>query len=430
MSKNPVFVAVFLFFIYFGIPLTLITSLHYYGYIKNSLLINTFQSTRILESPHTALSFLALLLSLIVLYKKKTTNRDRIILAGLVFFALGSKFYVASGMIIILATHEIINFWQTKKLKELFFSFLIFSLTGVIAILLFYDPFNSFKSGSIFKFVPFATVHHLIETPALFPMQNLVLARYYLYEHGFSRRLLLIELFSSFLFVVFYFGTRTIGFFSIFWEIIKKKLNKLEMSIIIAIFLNMIFSILLIQKGDWYNPMQFAVVASFLTNIFAAKLIYSLWQENKLVTGFLFLIIFILTFTPNLINLNYLSDKARYVIPQKEIEALNYLKKLPDGPVFSPIIDPDLAYVSAFTGKQTYLNFLTVLENFGIDIKERENQIKDISTVNVNELEVKYIYLPKTYEYYKMLVSKCQESKKYKQVFRNEEVTIFEKYEL
>lgn len=431
INKKPVFVALFLFFIYFGIPLTLITSLRYYGYIKNSLLINTFQATRVLESPHTALSFLALLLFLIILNKEGIGNKERLVLACLLFFTLGSKFYTAVAMFTILMVYELINFWETKKLSQLLFSSLIFGLTSLLGVLIFYDPFASLKSGPVFKLVPFATVHHLIETPELFPMKNLVLARYYLYEHlnkgDFSPRLLLIELFSSFLFIVFYFGTRVLGFLYIFWGIIKRKLNKFETAVVVAILLNTVFSILLIQKGDWYNPIQFAVVASFLIDIFAAKLTFSLYSKYKktLMANFIFLTIFILTFIPNLVNFNYLSNQSRYVIPQKEVEALRYLRKLPDGPIFSPIIDPDLAYVSAFTGKQTYLNFLSVLENFGINIEERRNQIKNIADLRIDKLKVKYVYIPRSYKDYQTLTKECQKSKKYKQIFSNGGVTIF-----
>ncbi|MBI3366714.1 hypothetical protein HY041_03750 [Candidatus Roizmanbacteria bacterium] len=91
IKNHPRFVLFFLFFSFFGIPLTLITSLHYYGFIKNSLLINTFQSTRILESMHFAFSFIILLITLILINRKKFKLKERIIIGSLVFFYLWNQ---------------------------------------------------------------------------------------------------------------------------------------------------------------------------------------------------------------------------------------------------------------------------------------------------------------------------------------------------
>lgn len=203
-----------------------------------------------------------------------------------------------------------------------------------MAILLFYDPLSVTKGGSIFIWAPFATVHHLIENETLFYLPRMVLARYYLYAHGMSPRLIAIELFSVFLFVIFYFGTRIIGTFYILKQLVTKKITQFEIVVTVGILLGIILSVLFIQKGDWFNPMQFAVGAAFLINIFAAKFMYELFQKNKLLGIAVGLIVFVLTFIPNLVNLGYLSDPARYVVPQGEVQILDYLKKLPDDPVF------------------------------------------------------------------------------------------------
>ncbi|MBI3366713.1 hypothetical protein HY041_03745 [Candidatus Roizmanbacteria bacterium] len=328
-----------------------------------------------------------------------------------------------------LLLHELLLFFQHKKIKPYVISNSIYIISALISILIFYNPFSAVKGGSIFVFAPFATVHHMIENESMFYLPNLVLARYYLYAHGISPRLIVIEFFSTFLFVVFYFGTRVLGFLYIIKQIIVKKISQFEIVLTAGILLGIILSIMFIQKGDWFNPMQFAVVSAFLINIFAAKFMYELFQKQKYLGIFVAILVFILTFIPNLINLTYLSGEARYVIPQDEMKALELLKKLPDGPVLFPIIDPnvDLTYVSAFTGKQTYVNFVTLLQTTSVPYQKRLEQTSDPNKINVDSLDVKYAYIPTEYKDYVTLVTKFKQSKKYKELLENGKVILFEK---
>jgi hypothetical protein len=428
IKNNSLFVALFLFFSFFGIPLTLITSLHYYGFIKNSLLINTFQSTRILESMHFAFSLIILLVVLILLNKKVLKLKEKIIIGILVFLIFGIKFYVAAIMLFMLVLNETLVYIQAKKFKEYLISLFIYGTAAFISILIFYNPFSAVKGGSIFVFAPFATVHHMIENESMFYLPNLVLARYFLYAHGVSPRLIAIELFSTFLFVVFYFGARALGFLYIAKQIIIRKISRFEFVLTSGIVLGIILAIMFVQKGDWFNPMQFAVVSAFLMNIFSAQFMFELFQRQKMLAIVLGLIVFVLTFVPNLINLGYLSDKARLVIPQEEMRALEVLKKLPDGTVFFPIIDPnvDLTYVSAFTGKQTYVNFVTLLQTTSVPYQKRFEETKDANTIDVDSLDIRYAYIPKEYKDYDVLVKKFEESKRYRELLRNEKVSLFE----
>jgi hypothetical protein len=427
IKNHPLFVEIFLFFVLFGIPLTLITSLHYYGFIKNSLLINTFQSTRILESIHFAFSFIILLFVLIMLNKRPLRLRQKLLIGFFVFLIFGIKFYVAVIILFMLVMYETFSLFRNKKLGDYLIAIVIYGISSLISIFLFYNPFAAAKSGSIFVFAPFATVHHLIENEALFYLPNMVLARYYLYAHGMSPRLIAIELFSTFLFVVFYFGTRVLGFIYIAKQIVTKKISQFEVTLTFGVLLGIILSVSFVQKGDWFNPMQFAVVSAFLMNIFAAKFLYELLRRYKTFGIVIGIIVIILTLIPNLINLKYLSDPARYVIPQEEVIALNELKKMPDGPVFTPIIDPDMTYVSALTGKQTYINFTTLLDTTGIDYKNRLEQTKDPEKIEVDNLEIKYVYIPKNYKDYEIISEKFKKSKHYKQILQNTRVIIFEK---
>jgi hypothetical protein len=427
VKNDPAFTAIFLFFVFFGISFTIVTSLYHYGYIRNNMLINTFQSTRIFESPHVAFSFLILLGVLIYIKKKELSLKDRLVLGVLIFIAFGTKFYGAAVALLMLFLYEAFNLVSRRKLLPFIVNNAIYGIASLLAVIVFYNPFGASKGGSIFVFAPFSTVHHLIENPTLFHMPRLVLARYFLYEHGMSPRLLAIELFSVFLYVIYYFGTRSLGLIYLLKQIVTRKLNRFEAILALTVVVSIAFSVLFIQKGDWYNPIQFAVCASFLSNILAALLMYELLKSRKIILLLLFFAVILITFPSNLVNLGYIIEPARYVIPQKEMEALKFLKDLPDGPVLSPIFDPDMAYVSAFTGKQTYVNFVNVLENTGIQYKERERETSDVENLDVDRLRVRYFYAPQAFDKQPLLIDKCRQSKKYRQVFRNSEVMIFEK---
>lgn len=431
IKDSILFVFLFLFFTFFGMHLSLFTSLYHTGKIQNTVLINTFQSTRILESPHAALALLLLYGTLIMIYTYKNfTKQHLIILGSILFVSFGTKFYVAVTILMILGLNELFIFIQKKNWRRLLVNSSIFLSSTALAVLLFYNPLNATKSGSIFVYSPFATVHHLIETPTLFYMRNMVLARYYLYEHGWSPRLLGIELFSTFLFVLFYFGTRIVGFFEIIKQVIMGQIDRISFIMTIVICILIAASVLFIQKGDWYNPIQFGVPAAFLMNIFISKLLYDLFYNNKLIGGFVIAIVLLITFPANLVNANYLRNPARLVIPEKEMEALNFLRDQPVGSIFVPIEEneeADTAYVSAFTGKPTYVNFTNVLENADIAYEERFTQVRDLTKLDPAVIDVDYFYIALNRKHHKELYKNIKTSPVLKEIFKNKKVVIFQK---
>jgi len=392
IQDKVLFVGLFLFSLFFGMHLSLVTSLYHYGEIRNGALINTFQATRILESPHVALALLGLFYVVWKLYTKRLSQRDYILNAVIIFVILGTKFYVAFSLILILSIYELVVFVQSKKPLPFLKHGLLYLVSAMCAIFIFYDPFSVSKSGSIFVFSPFATVHHLIETPDLFYSQSMVLARYFLYEAGWSPRLVLIELFSVFLFVVYYFGTRVLSFLYFLNPRNLKALKPIEIAIGISTLISILVSVLFIQKGDWYNPIQFSVPAAYLSVIFLSRWLYDLVKYNRFIGYGIIGIYVLVTLPAHFINLKYLNNSARLVIPQDEVSALAFLKKQPPGVVFSPIDIFDMAYVSAFTGKSSYLNFTNTLENSGIDYSQRKTNASRFPET-ISQIEAKYFYL-------------------------------------
>lgn len=128
-----------------------------------------------------------------------------------------------------------------------------------------------------------------------------------------------------------------------------------------------------------------------------------------------------------MINLNYHKNPVRLVIDQKEIEALDFLKTQPFGYVFCPIDENDTSYVAAFSFKPTYLNFLTINQTLGIDFQKRLKIFEKPENFNPVEIDVNYFYLPKKNNYTKKIILKFN-SQKFKKIFENEEVIIYNRF--
>ena len=428
IHDSPLFVGIFLFTSFFGMHLSLILSLYHSGFIDNSGLINTFQSTRLLESPHTALAMLMMFAVLIMIHEPKKMSMKKVLLCALfIFLSIGTKVYVAATILLLLGLHEFTLLIKTKNVKHFFINSIIFALSTIVSLYIFYNPFGSSNNSSVFVFSPFATVHHLIEAPNMFYINSLVLARYFLYEHGLSPRLLAIELFSAALFVLYYFGTRTIGFFYIAKKIITRTLNRFEAILFITILILILISVLFIQKGDWFNPIQFAVPAAFIMNIFVALTLYETIKKHRFL-GFTFLSLFVLlTFPANLVNLGYIQSPSRYVISQGEMEALQFVKQQPAGVVLHPRDNDDMAYVSTFTEKQTYVNFINVLQNAGIDYQKRLDEVENIDAKSIETIDIDYIYIPLSNEKNIDLNIQLTESVFVKEIFKNDDAVVYQK---
>lgn len=419
IKYDLVFINFGLFFFYFGIPFTLLVSLINKQPLNNGLLINTFQATRILESPHTAFG-LVLLFFILLLIKKNEIYKKWLLVMVIYFFSFGIKFYTAFSLGSIIFFYLIINL--RKNYMENFKKIIYLAVIAFFGVLIFLQP--DFSKGQTFTFSPFATVHHLIESDNLFYNKNLVLARYYLYEHGFSPRLILIELYSLVLFVFFYSGTRFLGLVYLGIKILTKKANDFDLSIFFTAIITIFISTFFIQRGDWFNPIQFFVPISHLLSIYAALFFYQIFKNKKLIFYPFFVLVFIFTFLPNLINLTYPKNSARFVISQKEIQALTFLKKQPFGSVFSPFDENDNSYVAAFSYKPTYLNFLTINQTLGIDYLKRLKLIENPELFQPEKIEVDYFYLPKNNIYTKKILPKFNQ-KNFRKIFDNEEIIIY-----
>ena len=183
-------------------------------------------------------------------------------------------------------------------------------------------------------------------------------------------------------------------------------------------------SVMFVQQGDWFNPIQFAVPAAFLMNLFVAKFLYELVCKHTKIGYGMIAIMVLVTLPANLINLSYSSHPARLVISYPEMDALKFLKEQPDGSVFVPTDGYDMAYVTAFSEKPSYFIYVNGATNAGIDISERTTIAKENPIELITSQQVDYFYLPQSYEKYTELIDACIESTNHEIIYTNDEVSI------
>lgn len=430
-----------LLFTYFGSGFTYFFTLFYDQTIWHSSKLLSIQSGQMMENIPYTVSLIPLLLLLIIIYKKLTI-KNSFLVGLLLFIAFGFKFYAGIVCSAIVLVYLFSNLNNYKKIFLLANIFLILIWT-IAAVIFFYNPFESVKSGSIFIYAPFAMVHSIIEEPYLFYLKNMTNARYYLYSVSsllLSPRLLFIELFSTFLFLFFTLGLRIIGLFYLIFKFFTRKARYFDYVISSVLIITFLFFIFFIQKGDWWNMYQFYYYFLFFLNFATAEFFYLLTKNLKKYIIIIIIFVVLLLIIPTNIDIlkDHLSFSNSVYISNAEILALQYLKKLPKGNILSPInkLDTmtlpnpiskefDTSYVAALTEKQTYLNDLHQLNLIGIDYKERLKRMKSFDCTILEEITYVYYVKSVTDDFFNKCVVPRQ--KKLKKLFENNEVIIYKR---
>ncbi len=432
-NKSLRFVFITLFLIYFAGHFGYILQLIQEGSIFRGSQSFSMQSMNALLNPQFALTLPIILAQLIILKKQKFSARSTLHMSFLTFFSLGLKFY--GGVVsVMIAGWYLLDFLILKKnIKKTIIFSLVTALIAGASIIIFYNPFAASSSGSVFIFAPFSIVHSMIEALNMFYLPNMVDARYYLYEQGWSMRLLGIELFSTILYIFVNFGIRLLGIGYVCIQILRRRASRVEIYILGTVILSFTLSVLFIQRGGWWNTIQFGYYSIFLSSILTAIATYQI--SKKLGKwGVVFIFIVLLLSIPSSIRavIEFVTPHT-FMISHREMEAMEYLKTLPDGVVFTSFQARDesqmdyinTGYVAAFTGKSLYLAQLGQLELIGIDASER------IALVESNDCRVfdavEYIYYKKDQDETLWYTCNNPMNEIFKKVFENEEVIIFQR---
>jgi len=439
IHDSQLFVGLYLFFTFFAGSFGYVLSLKNTGTLWESSSLLAMQSGHTLINPPYAVSLLFILGILNILVDKKNILYSHVFLGLLVFFCFAFKFYAGAIGFVLVASHYFFTVIQTKKVKGFIQALLILIIFSLLSIFLFYDPIGATKSGSTFVLSPLSLIHPFIEEKKLFYMEQTVLARYFLQEHGIGPRLIYIESLTFALFMIFNFGTRILGFLYVGYLLFRRKITTFDFSMLGAIVGGILMTSLFVQKGEWWNTIQFFYYSLFLSNLFIARLIYKLLVVKKMLLTCLVFIILVATIP---INIDLVRDFTGWPSPSyvsnTELEALSYLRTMPSGIVLTiphsksfksglqapyPLFAyDDTSYVSAFSEKKTYVTNETQLRLLGTDYKKR---LENVKIANCEVLDtVDYVYELKQIPFFKSY-KKCDST--FKVVFQNSVIRIMSK---
>ncbi|MEK9179407.1 MAG: hypothetical protein AAB893_02975, partial [Patescibacteria group bacterium] len=381
-----------------------------------------------------------ILAALYVLSHRELKIKNYLYLCLFLFIVIGLKFYGGLILLGVLISFSALQFVFKKRDRMYSFLFMgLLVLTTVLGLIIFYNPLQSLQSGSSLVFKPFSLINPIIEDPDLYYMKNLTLARYFLEAGGkFSPRLIGIYIFSLLLFFVHNFGTRVLGIFYFKIKALQKRVTMLEISIFSGIVIAFAMTVLFVQKGEWWNTIQFMYYAFFLSAIFLADFVYALFLQKKLMPTLLALIIIIASLPINYDFLQFSFSKPSSFISQDELKALSYLKAQPRGTVFtapfnklsprtgdSPFplwVSADTTYVAAFSEKPLYVADLVQLRLIWAPYLNRLDNAEKYSCSLLNEIT--YIYEIRGQEIQKKL-KKCGTT--LKKIYSNKTVSIYQK---
>ncbi|MGB9883545.1 MAG: hypothetical protein ACPLRN_03480 [Microgenomates group bacterium] len=424
ISKNKYFKFFLLFFNYFGASFGFFLSLYHDKTIFGSSSKLAMQP--LLSPTNLQFCFSLIFINLILInFFNKNSLRKNILYALYLFINFGLKFY--AGLISLFLIF-FLNLIEKITISKKIFSYLFIFASMIFSIFVFYNPLQSVKTGFPLIFSPFSQVNYLVEQPSLIYLPKLANAIYFLRENGFGPRLILIEIFLIILFFILHYGVRIFGLIYYFLSFFKNKKFDFHFVILSTTLFSSFLTILFVQKGEWWNTIQFTYYGLFLANILIAKFLINI-NFNSVVTKFLIIFLLLINIPENLdIIKTFYPLKLGNFISQKEIESLNFLKNQKDGVIFSINNSNDIknilinnAYIPAFTGKQIFIADTAQLKITGINYQNRLEKILNYDC-EIFKDKISYIYEVKSNAFLSKF-KKC--NLKIKKIFENKEVVIY-----
>lgn len=368
----------------------------------------SMQSISTLINPPFALSLVVLLLGMLIILKSSSFSWGKSIILGTVFgILIGIKSYAG---VVGLAGFFFYCLLKFKEQKKLFFSFLL-SLGIFLLILI----LTSKNAQSLFLFKPFWFINTMVESPDRLYWYSLAIKIGNL-KTQLGIKLIFFELVALLIFILGNLGTRAVGFISI----IKNKKEAFDYFLLTIAAVGFIIPLLLVQKGTPWNTIQFFYYTLFAFNFFTAD-IFSCLSKKKTSRVLLIAFLLLLTLPTTLSSFKgYLGwpPPARVSLPQQE--ALEFLANQSDGAVLTfpfdeavknkerktPVLINEYettAYVTAYSGKQTFLADEMNLEIMQVDWRERKAQVQNFFNSDnlddqksfLKENNIAYVFLEK-----------------------------------
>ena len=453
-SRTQAFWAVF--FVYFSGSFGWIATLLRGDGFGGESLFWAQQSLSTLINPPFAFSLVIIFLGLNYYMKYENTHNTSYIILYTILFSLLVQIKIYAGILIIIALF-IAGIWEylINRRTVLVKKSLIIAILSVILLLPTYD----LRSGGLI-FQPFWFLESMVATSDRFywPKMASALANYKL--AGNYIKLFVAYGLTFVIFIIGNAGIRILAFPWIFKKIKKyKKTGSIDVIIISIIFFGTLIPMFFIQKGNSWNAIQFfyysLVFLSVITGIATGEYLEKIKKlkenvipvseqcerirnqildktnqvgqarmTNMTMMNFkLFIslsLIFLFTIPTTVATLcHYLPSRPPAKISKEELTALEFLKAQPEGVILTLPFDKNLAdkeisnpprplylyestaYVSALTGKLTYLEDEVNLDITGYNWKDRKEEIlKNITDLAyLKHIGIDYIYVTPTQKF-------------------------------
>lgn len=407
------------------------------------------QAISTLINPPFALSLVFLFAGLCFLVRGLRVKEKKLLVVATFLFGVLVQIKVYGGILVLIALFAS-GVWRLLKRKG---TDLLKVFVGALVIsVLVFSP-TSLMASQTLIYKPFWFLESMLSTPdrVHWPRFAEALANYRLagnWAKGFVA--------YGVAFAIFWFGnlgTRVLKE-PLFIRDLKifKKLSYVEVLIYTLIFVGVLVPTLFVQTGTPWNTIQFFYYSLVFSGILAGTSFDGFIQKSKLnnmimsdssrlriiVVGILILTV---PTTVGTLWFHYLPGRPPAKISNEELGALNFLKGQPDGVVLTLFFSKDkanaaidnpprplylyesTAYVSAFSGKATYLEDEVNLEITGYSWRERKEEIENYLTdKNFDYLvdnNINYLYFVKPLSEQIGYIGGVEE------IFSNEEVSIF-----
>lgn len=369
----------FTFFNYFAGSFGFIVSLWRGQGLGGESMFWSMQSVSTQINPPFALSLVMILIGMYFLITTEVFTAKKIVLISLIFgLLIDAKAY--AGIIILpgLGVYALLRLRkkETAPLK-------IFIISLLISVITFFAVNQN--SVSLLVFSPFWFIHTMIEASDRLYIPNLALVRYSLVAGGGFKRLFLVEAIGLALFLVGNLGTRLFGLLSLGEKFIKKKITEIDVFFTVSSLVAFIIPLLFIQGGTSWNTIQFFYYFLFFANFYVAIFLARILELKRKLLKYLIVGFIVLLTIPTTISTleNYVGYPPPAKLSYEELEALQHLSRQPNKYVlafpysryskdlvglktpFPLYLYDTTSYVSAFSGKITFLEEETNLEISG-----------------------------------------------------------------
>jgi hypothetical protein len=407
------------FFTYFGGSLGWIVTFIRNGKFEGESMFWSQQAISTLINPPFALSLVFVFLGLILLVKGLDEKNKKYLTLATFLFGILIQIKVYAG-ILILAGLFVAGFWYLIE-KGSATLFKVFSGVLIITLLLFLPVVPEASKTVIWS--PFWFLETMMSDPSrlFWPKFAQAMINYRL--GGIFIKEIVAYSVAFLIFILGNMGLRTIGFAWIFKKGLKHtNYSYIDILVITVLSSGIVLPMFFVQRGTTWNTIQFfyysLIFSGILAGIVFSRMLRSI--NNSLLKYGIIFILFVISVPSTIATLrNYLPARPPSMVSKEEIEALRFMRGLPDGIILTQPFDKDAsekavnnpprplylyestAYVSAFTAKPTYLEDEVNLEITGYDWKLRRNEVLDYfnNSGNMNmflkDKNISYIYFIK-----------------------------------